>query len=49
MLQLIGPFGVNLFESLIVWKNPFGVDIPRTEKPKFQKQKLKTVAEENLQ
>ena len=35
MLYLIEPFGVtiNLFNSLIVWDNPFGVDVPLTGKP----------------
>ena len=35
MLQLMVPFGVtvSLFNKLIVWNNPFGVDVPLTEKP----------------
>ena len=38
---------VDLFNSLIVWNNPFGVDVPLTEKPGLHKQKLETVPEEN--
>ena len=26
-------YTINLFNSLIVWNNPFGVDVPVTEKP----------------
>ena len=26
-------FGVNIFNQLIIWNNPFGVDVPLTEKP----------------
>ena len=37
-----------LFYSLVVWNNPFGVDVLLTEKPDLYKQKLKTVSERNL-
>ena len=37
-----------VFNSLIVWNNPFGVDVPFSEKPGLHKQKLKTVPEGNL-
>ena len=40
--------GVVWSNSLIVWNNnPFGVDVPLTEKPGLHKQKLETVPERN--
>ena len=35
MLWLMESLGVthNIFKPLIVWNNPFGVDVPFTEKP----------------
>ena len=43
------PFGVTSnCNSLISWNNPFGVDVPLTEKPALHKQTLKTVPEGNL-
>ena len=43
------PFEVShyLFNSLIVWNNPFVVDVPLTKKPDLPKQKLETVPEVN--
>ena len=36
------------FNSLVIWNNPFGVDVWLTEKPGLHKQKLKTIPEGNL-